>query len=1436
MVGIIDAHDPIFLNMYNEYCTPKPFELSRLKTDFITEIKTRDEYQGREIYELIQNADDQDATILKVSLNTKDKSLTIVNNGDKPFSKEGYCSIMLPDSSPKVFEKLIGQKGLGFRAILNWADSVEIVSNGVRCLFSPEVAAENWDKIQKVLDPGVVEKLNKLARKKRKKCPVPMLAIPRVTAQETGEDIAAIISIHYKDNAEEGIREQLKKLSPKILLFLRKLERIEISIDGELKFLNRGETKVDGHVFHTFLGEDEPTEEWISISKEGRLYEDNEDSNYQVSIAYKYGGIGEDQNFLYSFFPTRIQNPYNCIIHATFELNQSRKEILDNETNHELFGIVANTMLELAEHLAEGSHSINWEPFSVVSPSKGREHIAAIGDTIQDKVDSLAIYPSVKGEYINLHDADYISSKMSQLIQTVRGLKPKIDLFPHHLVEVPENVSFDITGCDDFFNQLNNLSENIDDIDLRTDLLYELSHNQFCISAIKDSGSFPHLLVDDQNQIILDKGYFNTGDRIPNIPDFIDFHYVNDNLAERIKNRFGVSNVRYLCDSSALRNLVDINYCDKNTVIARVLPTTAADVITVKQRIKCLYEYYQQTGDVASSTQADRVKLPNAANEMVSADELVLWENSYPDGVEKLDIQIDDKWKLAGPEYWGLEIDDWPQFEKFWTSIGVSIYTPKERKCISDDTDYLSTNDIQCREIQYYQNWRTDPKNNVRVPVKEYLDKLCLEDVLSVLALDVDTRDAIVRNEEHKYYYNKRVFSKLFKSSYCSYYLRRETEPIKGLEGYVISADMSPNGITLDYDVFKNRKLTAREIHTMISHLGAVEKAEDLSQEQLYNILLAQPVKNPDGTRIAKIYNAVKKALISKDENGESLSIPPHLKLFARRLGETKGNYYPRNQVYYWDNDSFPKQFLKDKPKLEIGHRVGEDQVKKTYGIKLPKDNTIEIVENLSERNIYFEGRLCQYIQDRVKFILAFRVEDIKNGEALTSARNALEKLTIHCYKSCKVTSNDGADPVEIGDYEMIVTKDDKKKMVFNIRYSKTDVESAFRIPEFCAAITEAIAITLKLKTENTEFIDAVTTILVGDASMNEYFVKRKFGEDADNIINRFGEKKRKTVGKKSDRYNDLLQLRERYINNYSSYIYEQVKGSVETQKTFKSVIRKFYLEDEWIKELAKRISPKADILAAFDNTLIDNFGVSLLDLDTYDGQKIVLCEEYPSDIRELCHLSDEEVSIMFFHGNDELVAQIREKYLPKENQDEDEELEVKEAAQKDLKVENMHGASWADNPHERIYSTSPSDFSHKPKHRKHLTSRQAKQIGDEATDIVIESMRSQPELYGTVRRIDENGDKLLGTDSLHYDVEYVDMLTNTKRFLEVKSIEGNECQLTPMEYKTGKDNPEEYDIAFVRDGKPYLFKKPFTDKRFQECIWPTEYTINLVNLKLDDK
>ena len=51
MVGKIDANDPIFLNMYNEYCTPKPFELSRLKTDFITEIKTRDEYQGREIYD-----------------------------------------------------------------------------------------------------------------------------------------------------------------------------------------------------------------------------------------------------------------------------------------------------------------------------------------------------------------------------------------------------------------------------------------------------------------------------------------------------------------------------------------------------------------------------------------------------------------------------------------------------------------------------------------------------------------------------------------------------------------------------------------------------------------------------------------------------------------------------------------------------------------------------------------------------------------------------------------------------------------------------------------------------------------------------------------------------------------------------------------------------------------------------------------------------------------------------------------------------------------------------------------------------------------------------------------------------------------------------------------------------------------------------------------
>jgi len=105
------------------------------------------DYHGRELLELIQNADDSGVGYSgesKLLIRLTDFGLLVANTGI-PFSPEGVSSLMVSDNSPKQFlrTKCIGYKGLGFRSVLGWASSVVIMSGNLSVGFDEEFAA-NW--------------------------------------------------------------------------------------------------------------------------------------------------------------------------------------------------------------------------------------------------------------------------------------------------------------------------------------------------------------------------------------------------------------------------------------------------------------------------------------------------------------------------------------------------------------------------------------------------------------------------------------------------------------------------------------------------------------------------------------------------------------------------------------------------------------------------------------------------------------------------------------------------------------------------------------------------------------------------------------------------------------------------------------------------------------------------------------------------------------------------------------------------------------------------------------------------------------------------------------------------------------------------------------------------------------------------------------------
>ena len=149
------------------------------------------DYNGRSIWELLQNADD---------------AATIAALGDKG-----------------AIGGLIGAKGLGFKSILEFAESPEIYSGEFQFRFSRE-------DTQKALDRGKV-KIKFAAPIFR----IPHQCQPNTQCSELLKDgYATVIYLPLVGGDKRGIAaERLSELDTSCLLFCQRLARVEIHIDGE---------------------------------------------------------------------------------------------------------------------------------------------------------------------------------------------------------------------------------------------------------------------------------------------------------------------------------------------------------------------------------------------------------------------------------------------------------------------------------------------------------------------------------------------------------------------------------------------------------------------------------------------------------------------------------------------------------------------------------------------------------------------------------------------------------------------------------------------------------------------------------------------------------------------------------------------------------------------------------------------------------------------------------------------------------------------------------------------------------------------------------------------------------------------------------------------------------------------------------------------------
>lgn len=315
------------LRLYKEH----PDEITR---DYINENEMRDDYEGREVLELIQNAVDQVEVGGKIFIGLKDGILTVANTG-VPFNFPGVKSLMKSNLSPKRLSKnTIGQKGLGFRALLNWSDDISIYSDNLSIRFS-EIYRKSYFKAENILEPTA------------------LLVAPEIikNIDKNGYDTVIDIKIMNEIKTQE-VKRQLRKIDKYTLLFLNKINELTVKIEDEIFDFKR---ESDQNI--VMITENDNQYIFNTFSKNGVINE----KNYEIVIAYDESILPKD-NKLYSFFETNINFPIKWKCHATFELETNRSGIKKNEDNLRLLSELADFICEKAEQL-KGSENQPYEAF-----------------------------------------------------------------------------------------------------------------------------------------------------------------------------------------------------------------------------------------------------------------------------------------------------------------------------------------------------------------------------------------------------------------------------------------------------------------------------------------------------------------------------------------------------------------------------------------------------------------------------------------------------------------------------------------------------------------------------------------------------------------------------------------------------------------------------------------------------------------------------------------------------------------------------------------------------------------------------------------------------------------------------------------------------------------------------------------------------------------
>ena len=1117
-------------------------ELSKIEQSYITkglnmtgayrrEIERSKEYNGRQLLELLQNADDEAENTINPSVLIKleQDRLIIANNGT-PFSEEGILSLMYSDNSPKIRrQKKIGYKGLGFRSILSWSYSIWIKSGQFSIEFSRDNAIEFLKSLLEK-HPELKSEIEK-ASTENEKFPIATLAVPK-WKEDGNIDIATydtyVIINFSSEKIRQDIQEQISELDMEVVLFLNNLKTIKLESPERKESIIRIPPKDDWLEeiqLQNEEGEIIDSKKWRIFKTEGELPEklrQNEMTKqfeYDLRIAVSEK-LDDSINRLFSFFRTEVRFPFPAIIHGTFDLDGNRNHLNLSDVNGFLLEKIAELMIDTAKKLTQVTGEVNWDAMKLLA-KKGDfdDKVEKMGfyEKLLDKMKAHKLIPVVSNKYMSVDENPaFFKTPYARIFKEFPTVFQDLSFYTYdsEVRNLIEELGIEKYEPRDFISRLNQITSQLKICD-RAEIILNIANNYVSYFKPIKEREMPNLFIDTYENVIGSK----TQALMPpergsfKLPSNVTITFISNKLFVILKDKADVKTGRGLADKLRCFNVQEYRF---DSVIRRIVTSIKKFIRKstkhrdehIRNMLHSLFSIFNEDTESEKFPSID-VPIITRKGELRNTKELYFGKE-YQAGkiMNSLYSNIDDSVFISNKEELGFGNDNETKVTDFLEWIGVARFPRIRLKQISDSAyeDYILRNVRYPYTTNYseaygsYEEFKKDKhwyyRSTITIgQIDEFdaiLEKARFEDIIVWLYVDSRMNGMIREGYElqgSKYEFrlkNTNVNRTMLSRNIASYivFKMQTASWIKTESGQKVKPeicclsktliDMSPlievPSLSLKYKAFKENKIGQKDIEYILTKIGVSENFAQLSTKTIYSILEKLETADPEGKHARNIYRQI---IESKPREWSRKIVKQEARNKFVENGKVlaKGEigYFPVKSVYYVDNITFCKEIIKKFPIAAIGPHAGKVQVKDIFGVNPLEDIRFKLVEEPEHH--YLDKEFSKALEIFKPYILTYRVQK----PTVNTELNRLKKLKIVlCTKINAIYKYDDIeDKLVLSPYEHIQIEGENTAYMLlgpEKRYdSFEDLKNDIR---FCESFSEIITGILKVSENRKDFRD----------------------------------------------------------------------------------------------------------------------------------------------------------------------------------------------------------------------------------------------------------------------------------------------------------------------------------------------------------------------------